>query len=298
VSLCFKLTDEEYQSPFIKVRFGGCELPFKPGRAVEADMHAFSVAPLPGDNVYRGAGLYAYSNRERAIRNLHRARRALPSRLVVCEYDDRDVIAHDPDGIGSDTVAVTRLTVVSEITPAGELFEQLLPTAEARSTNRTTSIHGPDHWRRVAENGGSLAASTPAADTLVVQAFAALHDSQRLTDGRDSEHGARAATLARDLHTADALPLDDAQLELLCAALIDHDRGQTSDEPTVGSCWDADRLDLTRLGITVRADRMSTAAGQRQADQLSMRRSKPRSHRGEPRPRLHAPVPSPNVPRR
>ncbi|MBB6018173.1 hypothetical protein HNQ04_003450 [Deinococcus radiopugnans ATCC 19172] len=28
-----------------------------------------------------------------------------------------------------------------------------------------------------------------------------------------------------------------------------HASGQTTDEPTLGACWDADRLDLPRVGI-------------------------------------------------
>jgi hypothetical protein len=46
-----------------------------------------------------------------------------------------------------------------------------------------------------------------------------------------------------------------------CLALVDHDRGHVSDVATIGACRDADRLDLTRLGIAPRAELMSTEAG-------------------------------------
>jgi uncharacterized protein len=46
----------------------------------------------------------------------------------------------------------------------------------------------------------------------------------------------------------------------LRAALIEHDRGLVSDDPTIGAAWDADRLDLTRLGIRPRAALLSTGA--------------------------------------
>jgi uncharacterized protein len=145
--------------------------------------------------------------------------------------------------------------------PAGDLFETLLPVAIAHWTNRGSKIHGPEHWRRVAENGLQLVVETPGADAQVVQAFAAFHDSQRRTDGGDPDHGARAAALARSL----GLQLDDDQLELLCMALIEHDRGLVSDDPTIGAAWDSDRLDLVRLGKQPRAELMSTDAGKRQA---------------------------------
>ena len=147
--------------------------------------------------------------------------------------------------------------VVDQI--GGDLFETLLPVALAHWTNHGSRIHGPEHWRRVAENGLQLVVETPGADAEIVQTFAALHDSQRQNDGGDPQHGARAAELARTL----ALELDDAQLELLYFALSEHPHGLTSDDPSVGCCWDADRLDLVRLGRQPRAELMSTEAGKR-----------------------------------
>ena len=41
-----------------------------------------------------------------------------------------------------------------------------------------------------------------------------------------------------------------AQLELLQHACFEHTNGQVSSDPTVGACWDADRLDLPRVGVT------------------------------------------------
>lgn len=114
--------------------------------------------------------------------------------------------------------------------------------------------------RRVCENGLTIADECADVDQLVVVAFAGLHDSCRRSDGRDPEHGARAAELARRLAADGVLPLTAAQLELLCLALVDHDRGKVSDDPTIGACWDADRLDLTRLLIEPRIELLSTGA--------------------------------------
>ncbi len=51
-------------------------------------------------------------------------------------------------------------------------------------------------------------------------------------------------------------------LATLAHAMRHHDRGQVSDDPLVGTCWDADRLDLPRVGITPDPRLMSTASGQ------------------------------------
>ena len=40
-----------------------------------------------------------------------------------------------------------------------------------------------------------------------------------------------------------------------------HTHGQLSSDPTIATCWDADRLDLGRVGMRPHADYMSTAKG-------------------------------------
>jgi uncharacterized protein len=108
-------------------------------------------------------------------------------------------------------------------------------------------IHGPRHWARVLENGLRLAEST-GANARVVELFAILHDSQRLTDGHDPGHGPRAAMFARSL-AGSAFRLNPGDLELLVAACHAHSDGLLQGDVTVLTCWDADRLDLGRVGI-------------------------------------------------
>ncbi len=108
-------------------------------------------------------------------------------------------------------------------------------------------IHGPVHWQRVRENGLFLAAHT-GADVAVVEAFAWLHDSCRHGDGGDAAHGHRAADFALGLHDAGHLDLVSDQLALLERACRYHSDGRTEAEVTVQVCWDADRLDLGRVG--------------------------------------------------
>lgn len=121
-----------------------------------------------------------------------------------------------------------------------------------------SSWHGTDHALEVAGAAVRILEAGAEADPAVLLAFAVLHDSQRASEGRDPDHGQRAADYAL---TTDLLNMDDGQLDLLTAALISHDRGETSTDPTIGACWDADRLTLPRVGITPDPDLLSTPQG-------------------------------------
>jgi uncharacterized protein len=109
-------------------------------------------------------------------------------------------------------------------------------------------IHGLPHWGRVFENGRRLA-SDSGADPRVLDLFALFHDARRRNEHHDDGHGARGADLARELRAA-LSPLSDCQFDLLCEACEHHTDGLTHPDPTIGACWDADRLDLWRVGIT------------------------------------------------
>ena len=69
----------------------------------------------------------------------------------------------------------------------------------------------------------------------------------RLNDDYDPLHGPRGAALARELR-GEAFDLEDAEMELLRFACGEHANGGLDPEPTVGVCWDADRLNLWRVG--------------------------------------------------
>ncbi len=109
-------------------------------------------------------------------------------------------------------------------------------------------IHGLEHWARVCSNGIFLA-EREGLDADLVEYFALFHDACREEDGRDPEHGLRAANLAgawRGLH----FDLTDDDFQHLSYALRYHSEGLLHAAPIVEVCWDADRLDLTRIGIT------------------------------------------------
>jgi uncharacterized protein len=134
----------------------------------------------------------------------------------------------------------------------------LLRTLRSQFALDWGGIHGFPHWERVRENGRRLAQVTGARPR-VVELFAFLHDSRRESDGHDPGHGARAADLARAL-AGRAFEIEAPDLELLVAACRDHSDGLTEGDVTVLTCFDADRLDLGRVGTRPRADRLCTPA--------------------------------------
>lgn len=119
-------------------------------------------------------------------------------------------------------------------------------------------IHGVRHWARVRYNGLVLAERN-GADRKVVELFAFLHDARRENDGYDPSHGDRAAGLARELHGR-FFSLDREQLAHLELACMEHSSGETSAALTVQTCWDADRLDLGRVGKRPDPRRLCTDA--------------------------------------
>lgn len=123
-----------------------------------------------------------------------------------------------------------------------------------------SSIHGPAHWRRVRRNG-LLLATKSGADITVVRLFSVFHDSRRVNDGWDHGHGARGAEFATTLRKEWLGHLTDDQFELLHYACTWHTDEHHHDDPTIGTCFDADRLDLGRVSIIPSADFMSTALG-------------------------------------
>jgi len=107
-------------------------------------------------------------------------------------------------------------------------------------------IHGANHWARVLHHGKNIG-QIRKADLLVVELFGFMHDSCRLDDAKDPKHGQRAAEFAHGIH-GDFYQLDARQLDTLCYAMKHHSDGEVSTDKTIQTCWDADRLDLGRVG--------------------------------------------------
>ena len=123
--------------------------------------------------------------------------------------------------------------------------------------------HGLAHWARVLDNGLTIADRTDA-DAEVVALFAVFHDACRINDHWDLHHGPKAADLVEALRPLVA-DLGDARIALLREACRDHTSGGVHSDPTIGACWDADRLDLGRVGIRPAARFLSTEVARDQA---------------------------------
>ncbi len=117
-------------------------------------------------------------------------------------------------------------------------------------------VHGVPHWTRVRNNGIRIGRAN-GASLRVVELFAFLHDACRTSDGHDPEHGLRAAELACELR-GEYFVLDDQEMEDLVVACMEHSSGLIAGRPSVVACWDADRLDLGRVGVVPHADYLCT----------------------------------------
>lgn len=120
-------------------------------------------------------------------------------------------------------------------------------------------FHGVDHWDRVYNNGQRLL--TPEVRPIVVGLFAYLHDSCRIDDGEDLDHGLRAADYIEVIRDSLLKEVCDEDIELLKKACRLHTVVPKTDNPTIDACFDADRLDLGRVGIVPDPDRMATEKG-------------------------------------
>ena len=128
-------------------------------------------------------------------------------------------------------------------------------------------IHGVSHWMRVIRYGLDLAEKTGADHPLVVL-FGLLHDSCRRNDSIDRGHGRRAAAYAQQLADRNILRLSSVDLITLKEACDGHTSGLGPDYrpcPTVQTCWDADKLDLHRLGYEIDTRQLWTEAAIRRA---------------------------------
>ena len=116
-------------------------------------------------------------------------------------------------------------------------------------------VHGLGHWARVRYHALMIGRAS-GADLLVVELFAFLHDSKRFNEYKDPEHGSRAASYAKELNGT-YFKLCAEQLEKLCHAMSFHSDGGLHTDDTIQTCWDADRLDLGRVGKKPKAQYLS-----------------------------------------
>jgi len=95
--------------------------------------------------------------------------------------------------------------------------------------------------------------------------------------GHDPFHGKRAAVFAKTLYgSVIQLPIGD--MGLLLEACENHTHGKDSNNVTIQTCWDADRLDLGRVGIRPSPERLCTEAAR---DPVMLELAYHRSVRGQ-----------------
>ena len=148
-------------------------------------------------------------------------------------------------------------------------IEQLRDYAMSHTSMGYYSVHGIDHWDRVADNADLLVNAD--VDLLVVKAFAYVHDVERFDDFEDAQHGPRAAILVDRIRSTVLSFLNDQQIEQLKQACRLHTSTWKTEDATVNACFDADRLDLGRVGICPNPEKMATMEGRKIAEKMAER---------------------------
>lgn len=157
-------------------------------------------------------------------------------------------------------VAASRSWQAARLIPRKALA-QVLPQFELAEPYG--GIHGVPHWSRVWYHGRALAAAHDV-NPCITAWFAYLHDSRRQNDDYDPLHGHRAADFAVRLRRIGVMDeLSKTEFEWLCEAMRLHSDGHTENEMAIMACWDADRLDLARVHIIPRAERLCTRYARR-----------------------------------
>lgn len=124
---------------------------------------------------------------------------------------------------------------------------------------RLDETHGLPHWERVERNGILLYSS--GVNLTVVRLFAYLHDKCRKDNAKDIDHGKRSAELVKSLRNSLLSNLSDNEIDTLYKACYLHTIKRKTGDITIDTCFDADRLDLPRVGMTPEANKMATIKG-------------------------------------
>lgn len=139
-----------------------------------------------------------------------------------------------------------------------EDLERLVGHLKANFALDWYGVHGISHWLRVRDHALIISRHV-ACDRDILELFALLHDSRRLDEEIDPWHGERAAQFTAHLNGS-FFTLSTERLETLVTAIRFHSRAGMSSNPTIQTCWDADRLDLGRVGIAPKPNYLSPTA--------------------------------------
>ena len=130
-------------------------------------------------------------------------------------------------------------------------YQKLLSLIRKTKPIWDSEWHGISHWERVRENA-ELIAQSNGGNLKIVGYFSYLHDSCRENEDEDPQHGPRAVEFAKKHR--DVIDLNDDEFRVMCRACSGHTFSMPGDSKVINStlaaCWDGDRLDLPRVGIT------------------------------------------------
>jgi len=140
---------------------------------------------------------------------------------------------------------------------------EVLDILREKSAFFDSPVHGISHWQTVEHNGHYLA-DFNGADKNVISYFAYFHDCMRENEYEDSKHGLRGAQFAREHRKL--IDLTEIQFGQLTDACKGHTYGRRPECATINTCWDADRLDIGRVGITSNSEFLHSDEAKRIAD--------------------------------
>lgn len=141
---------------------------------------------------------------------------------------------------------------------------ELINLIKQESKLFSSLVHGLPHWKTVERNGLYIAQFS-GADRKVVCYFAYFHDCKRLNEFSDPEHGPRAARFLKQIQSQ--LNLTNDQFDDLYHAVGGHTHGRQPGNETISTCWDADRLDIGRVGMIPNSKYLFSAEARRIADE-------------------------------
>ena len=142
-----------------------------------------------------------------------------------------------------------------------------------------SSLHGIAHWTRVHRYGLLLADSLglSEAEKLAIALFGWTHDLARTDDGGGNQHSLDGAKYVHVVTKTLFNDFPEDILNIISCAIRYHSDGMNAEEAlhelpianhsnwshesvlnVISCCWDADRLDLLRLGIVPDESKMST----------------------------------------
>lgn len=138
-------------------------------------------------------------------------------------------------------------------------MNELVEAIKAQYKLDWLGTHGWPHWVAVNRVGQQIALHH-GLNAQVIQLFAIFHDACRVNEYNDDDHGLRASKLVKKFRKQ-YFTLPDDDLDRLVVACRDHTDGRVTSDLLIGACWDADRLDLGRVGIAPNLRYLSTDAG-------------------------------------